>query len=115
MPGRGWESWRTKTCSPIPSRSTTTEAIDIARKAQVKCLVLTHFSQRYPRCPDGVISEEPGAPRAVVAFDGLRARLWEFPALGLTSALTKDALDDDAPQDDEDDANVAHPSFEELV
>ena len=33
------------------SHTTLSEAIELAEKAQVKTLVLTHFSQRYPRVP----------------------------------------------------------------
>ena len=48
--------------------STTSEALEIAADAQVKHIVLTHFSQRYPKAINlDSLSIEP-----IIAFDGFR-------------------------------------------
>jgi len=50
--------------------STTSEAIHVALAAQVKYVILTHFSQRYPKA----IDIENVEFKPIVAFDGLRLR-----------------------------------------
>ena len=56
------------------------------------CTVLTHFSQRYPKLPQGL--PEDGSCAVFVAFDGMRLPLSLLPALplllpALRAALTK--------------------------
>ncbi|KAK3942359.1 hypothetical protein QBC46DRAFT_379994 [Diplogelasinospora grovesii] len=62
--------------------STMSEALDIGRQMQARRILLTHFSQRYPKIP--VISEESqnqnqAVDRSVLfAFDYMRVKLGEF-------------------------------------
>lgn len=58
------------------SHSTTGEAIDVARRCNAKNVLLTHFSQRYPKLPPPSASTPTvragGDPRVVFAFDFMR-------------------------------------------
>lgn len=58
---------------------TVREALDVARQMRARDVVLTHFSQRYPKLPPPVteVAESVGsrasslrAPRVLCAFDG---------------------------------------------
>ncbi|KAJ3212665.1 Zinc phosphodiesterase ELAC protein 2 [Entophlyctis luteolus] len=67
---------------------TTGEAIDIGLRMNAKNLLLTHFSQRYPKLPKlstEVLSTAgarmEGKMSIGVAFDSMRIRLSEFPQL----------------------------------
>jgi ribonuclease Z len=71
------------------NHSTTPEAIDIANQAGVKALVLTHFSQRYPRVPkldsskpDNPAVVHPGMP-TMIAFDTMRYSFQDAERLSL--------------------------------
>ncbi|KAI9354547.1 beta-lactamase-like protein [Zopfochytrium polystomum] len=66
--------------------STTSEAISVAKQMQAKNLLLTHFSQRYPKLPSAQKSvvEGPGGRLVIgAAFDSMRIRLSEFDKLPL--------------------------------
>ncbi|KAI8843421.1 beta-lactamase-like protein [Chytriomyces cf. hyalinus JEL632] len=71
----------------LKKHCTTSEAIDIATRMNAKNLLLTHFSQRYPKLPLLDASKmsstaEDGRSLAVgIAFDSMRVRLSEFNQL----------------------------------
>ncbi|EEB05970.1 3'-tRNA processing endonuclease Trz2 [Schizosaccharomyces japonicus yFS275] len=52
------------------------EALDIAKQMQAKNVVLTHFSQRYPKLPD--VHIESDSPNVALAFDGMAIRIHEI-------------------------------------
>lgn len=59
---------------------TISEALGVARRMRARNVLLTHFSQRYPRLPEIANAEgkgEGGAP-VLFAFDFMRVRLGEF-------------------------------------
>jgi ribonuclease Z len=59
----------------LKKHSTIGEALSVANEMEASCVVLTHFSQRYPRIPplSRSLSEPPGNPMLVVfAFDYMR-------------------------------------------
>ena len=64
--------------------STTAEAIATATAMGAKCILLTHFSQRYPKLPQYLFEEKMSKPNSPnnaivsVAFDLMRVRLGEF-------------------------------------
>ncbi|KAI8612015.1 beta-lactamase-like protein [Chytriomyces sp. MP71] len=67
---------------------TTNEAIDIAKRMKARNLLLTHFSQRYPKLPRldaskiSSAADETGHRMHVgIAFDSMRVRLSEFGQL----------------------------------
>lgn len=75
--------------------STMGEALQVARKMGARRLLLTHFSQRYPKIPvfgdddDGDNSQRPDMP-VLVAFDHMRVRLGDFhDAAAFLPALQK--------------------------
>ena len=66
--------------------STTAEAVAVAKRMRAQCTMLTHFSQRYPKYPEGV---EGGVG---VAFDGMLVPLsmlssWHIIAVCIETAL----------------------------
>jgi ribonuclease Z len=60
----------------LKRHSTVGEALNVARDMQAKCIVLTHFSQRYPRIPPTSSNEKESidAPslKVIFAFDYMR-------------------------------------------
>lgn len=69
--------------------STTLEALSVAREMKACATVLTHFSQRYPKFPEGLSSDDKDGDESnliAVAFDGMRLPFSCIPAL---SAVTK--------------------------
>lgn len=64
--------------------STTAEALDIATTAEVKYVILTHFSQRYPKA----INVEDVEIQPIIAYDGFRVRFSELERVqGLQTAV----------------------------
>lgn len=73
--------------------STLGQAVGVASAAQVRILLLTHFSQRYPTLPKLVPGSESGCgtgmdaaqgPTVALSFDLMRLRIseaWKFPLL----------------------------------
>ena len=55
-------------------------------------MILTHFSQRYPKLPPGI--EGPAAATAAVAFDGMRVPLVTLPDLPMLLPVLLCALED---------------------
>ena len=78
--------------------STMAEALEVGRQMRAKKVLLTHFSQRYPKFPNIEETEQT----VLFAFDLMRVKLREFkqaglflPALQLLFAA--DAAEDDTP------------------
>lgn len=82
--------------------STISEALDVAAKMRASHVVLTHFSQRYPKFPQ--LSDTTDYSRTALAFDGMALCLSEiasqhtkFPALGqVMNSLAADDADSDS-------------------
>uniref|UniRef100_A0A061RVH9 ribonuclease Z n=1 Tax=Tetraselmis sp. GSL018 TaxID=582737 RepID=A0A061RVH9_9CHLO len=73
--------------------STAEEAMQCAEKMGAFRTVLTHFSQRYPRMPEGLqLDVRPLSRRPVVAFDGMRVPLALLPELPVLMPLVASAL-----------------------
>ena len=70
--------------------STSTEAVEVAARMGAYRTILTHFSQRYPKCPEGILEREQGGYGGVaVAFDGMCVPfglLEHLPAVTLAAA-----------------------------
>eukprot|EP00953_Heterococcus_sp_UTEX-ZZ885_P013731 7835-Heterococcus_DN1.PRE.2 len=70
------------------SHCTTGEALAVARSMQARTVILTHFSQRYPRVP--MLSAEQ---RVAVAFDGMVVELSAASAMqAVTGGLIGELL-----------------------
>ena len=63
---------------------TVAQALELACLARPALTLLTHFSQRYPRYPEGVLGQGSDAPPVAVAFDGM---IVPFGALRLLPAV----------------------------
>lgn len=90
------------------AHSTTSEAIRVGRAAGAQHVVLTHFSQRYPKMPvlDGAETVTDGHnPDVLTAIDMLSLRFSELHQPQLmdicTQLMTKDDKDSDEAQDQE--------------
>ncbi|KAB5516948.1 hypothetical protein GE09DRAFT_1066587 [Coniochaeta sp. 2T2.1] len=64
----------------VKKHCTTSEALWVAKEMRAKNVLLTHFSQRYPKLPEIQNEGERGEGEApvVFAFDFMRVRLGEF-------------------------------------
>lgn len=87
-PGRASDAARKKHC-------TTADALALAAAARPALTVLTHFSQRYPRYPDGVLGADGDdcMPGVGVAFDGMRLPLAAMHLLPGVQPLLRDLLE----------------------
>lgn len=64
--------------------STASEAVRVGRQMRAACVLLTHFSQRYPKIPSGTGGGKGGSdggPHVCVAFDLMRVRFNELARL----------------------------------
>lgn len=86
---------------------TTTEAIGVGRQANATHIILTHFSQRYPKMPVLEKTESGQSSDVLTAIDMLSLRFDELHQPQLmeicTDLMTSDDRED-AADDDEDDA-----------
>jgi hypothetical protein len=73
--------------------STTAEAMDVAKRMQVEYVILTHFSQRYPKAVD--LEVEKGAPPFCTAFDGMHIDSGMFPYMAPVFQATQSLLHED--------------------
>ncbi|KAF1328514.1 Zinc phosphodiesterase elac protein 2, partial [Globisporangium splendens] len=83
--------------------STTVEAIDVGRNANAKHIILTHFSQRYPKMP--VLEQQEGGKTADVltAIDMLSLRFQELHQPHLMEICT-DLMARDDKEDENDES-----------
>lgn len=82
--------------------ATTSEAIEVANAMNAKFLLMTHFSQRYPKIP--VFDTSKGKSGAGIAFDLMRMRFSDFDVIPLlTKSLQLLFADPPEAEDDEDD------------
>ena len=81
----------------------------MASRANAYRVILTHFSQRYPKLPPGI--EGPAAATAAVAFDGMRVPLVTLPDLPTLLPVLLCALGDG--EQEREHADAAAPAGEE--
>lgn len=62
----------------LKRHSTVSEAIKVARDMNAKNIVLTHFSQRYPKIPDIKALGNKDSQDIIIAFDGMHVKLSQF-------------------------------------
>ncbi|KAK0738614.1 hypothetical protein B0T18DRAFT_441288 [Schizothecium vesticola] len=75
------------------NHSTMAEALDVGRKMQAKRILLTHFSQRYPKMP--IIDDTEQT--VLYAFDLMRIKLHEFKKAALFLPALQKLLDESEP------------------
>lgn len=76
---------------------TTSEALEIGRRMQAREVVLTHFSQRYPRVP---VLDPERAQRFCVAFDGMVLSSATVGVLPAAASLLSQVLEPKAEEED---------------
>lgn len=79
------------------NHATTTEAIQSAVNMKAKFLMMTHFSQRYPKIP---VFDQRYGPTTGVAFDLMSIRFSDFPILPLFLDCLKDLFDEEDENDE---------------
>jgi ribonuclease Z len=84
------------------NHATTTEAIQSATNMKAKFLMMTHFSQRYPKIP---VFDERYNLSTGVAFDLMRVTPSDFPILPFFLDCLKDLFDEDAEPEDKDEVD----------
>lgn len=95
--------------------STVSQAVDVAKRMKAQYLIMTHFSQRYPKIPRLSLDPERQSSdlRVGIAFDLMTMRLKD---IGKTTAY-QEALQVlfEADQDDENDQGVSLTNTNESV
>jgi ribonuclease Z len=87
----------------VKNHSTTSQALQVASDARAQFLVLTHFSQRYPKIPS--LPATALAKHVVVSFDLMTVFFDQLSALPLLTPVLTELLEEahDAAGDDDDD------------
>jgi len=95
--------------------STTSEAINAGKEMGAKNIILTHFSQRYPKLPILSAAEENG-PEVLVAFDLCRVRLGDVKRFGTFIPALKELyeeVDEEKIEGGEEEEEEEEPVVEE--
>lgn len=85
------------------NHSTTQEAIEVGDAAGAYRIILTHFSQRYPKIP---VFDETHMHKTSIAFDMMSVNLADLPMLPRVLPYLKLLFRDEMIVDESDDANV---------
>lgn len=85
------------------NHSTTTEAIEAGDSAGAYRIILTHFSQRYPKIP---VFDEAHMHKTCIAFDMMSVNLADLPVLPKVLPYVKLLFRDEMIVDESDDVNV---------
>ncbi|KAK9472956.1 beta-lactamase-like protein [Dipodascopsis tothii] len=87
--------------------STLSEALSVAQQMRARHVVLTHFSQRYPKIPD--VDAAGSAANVAVAFDGMAVRLRDVVVQRTWLPVLGQVYKDLPPEEGEDD-EAAEPA-----
>lgn len=80
------------------NHSTTKEAIGVGVSAGAYRIILTHFSQRYPKIP---VVDEVDVDKTCIAFDLMSVNLADLPVLPKVSSYFKHLFRGDTEAEDE--------------
>ncbi|KAK4361919.1 hypothetical protein RND71_017160 [Anisodus tanguticus] len=86
------------------NHSTTQEAIKVGDSAGAYRIILTHFSQRYPKVP---VFDETHMPKTSIAFDMMSVNLADLPMLPRVLPYLKLLFRDEMIVEESEDVNVA--------
>ncbi|KAK4349944.1 hypothetical protein RND71_029257 [Anisodus tanguticus] len=86
------------------NHSTTQEAIEVGDSAGAYRIILTHFSQRYPKIP---VFDETHMHKTSIAFDMMSVNLADLPMLPRVLPYLKLLFRDEMIVDESEDVNVA--------
>ncbi|KAJ4831725.1 hypothetical protein Tsubulata_038276 [Turnera subulata] len=84
------------------NHSTTQEAIDVGNSAGVYRIILTHFSQRYPKIP---VFDEAHMHKTCIAFDMMSVNIADLPVLPRVLPYLKLLFKDEMVADESDDVS----------
>lgn len=87
----------------MKNHSVTKEAIETGVSAGVYRIILTHFSQRYPKIP---VFDDSYTDRTCIAFDMMSVNLADLPLLPKLLPALKMLFKDDLIEEDDSDSNV---------
>jgi len=82
------------------NHSTISEALDIAKQMSPDFTILTHFSQRYPKVPQLLLTDDCLKSKVTIAFDCMSVRLKELQKLPSFLPAMKEIFAEDFEQDD---------------
>lgn len=85
------------------NHSTTKEAVEVGASAGAYRVILTHFSQRYPKIP---VFDETHLHNTCIAFDMMSVNLADLPLLPRVLPYIKLLFRDEMVVDESDDTNV---------
>ncbi|KAL3511761.1 hypothetical protein ACH5RR_024478 [Cinchona calisaya] len=85
------------------NHSTTKEAVEVGASAGAYRVILTHFSQRYPKIP---VFDETHLHNTCVAFDMMSVNLADLPLLPRVLPFIKLLFRDEMVVDESDDTNI---------
>lgn len=86
------------------NHSTTQEAIDVGNSAEVYRIILTHFSQRYPKIP---VFDESHMHKTCIAFDLMSVNLADVHVLPKVLPHLKLLFKDEMIVDKSEDVDLA--------
>ncbi|XP_068659375.1 tRNase Z TRZ3, mitochondrial-like isoform X2 [Aristolochia californica] len=86
------------------NHSTTKEAIEVGDAANVYRIILTHFSQRYPKIP---VFDETHMPKTCIAFDMMSVNIADLPILPKVLPFLKLLFKNEIVPDESDEAPLA--------
>jgi ribonuclease Z len=72
--------------------TTTSQALQVALNARAQYLILTHFSQRYPKIP--ALPPSAFADHVIISFDLMTVHLDQLPALPLLTPVLTELLEE---------------------
>lgn len=92
----------------MKGHSTFGQAIEIAKQMQVKFVVLTHFSQRYPRLPKLNATEDLGDLKVGIAFDLLTMQMGDLEKMMEYRGALESLFEVDVEGDEEGEAEAGN-------
>ncbi|KAJ3102173.1 Zinc phosphodiesterase ELAC protein 2 [Phlyctochytrium planicorne] len=93
---------------------TTSEALGVARDMNAKNVLLTHFSQRYPKLPKLPEASATDTMRIGIAFDSMRVKVddfWKLPRLMAPLRILWKEMEENEKENDEENDEAATESM----
>lgn len=94
------------------NHSTTKEAVEVGDSAGAYRIILTHFSQRYPKIP---VFDESHMHKTCIAFDMMSINAADLPMLPRVLPYLKLLFRDELVVDESFDANVTTAILDDLI
>ncbi|GJJ16137.1 hypothetical protein Clacol_010417 [Clathrus columnatus] len=97
-----------KEMAEAKGHSTIGQAIEVGKRMQAQNILLTHFSNRFPKTPQLISGEpDPNSPTIAIAFDGSPIRIGDmWKATYYLPAIEQSFLDSEDPVDEEPEKEI---------